>query len=394
MPRPSFDRRDLLGAAGAAMIAPLLADVRPRPAPLQSRWSDAIIINTLGSITNPNQPRVGTAVADTVAPRDRIRRSIDARALREARESGLTAINTTLLPVVDGGDPFVATMANLAAMDGFIREHSDQLLKVYGAGDIERAKRERKVGIIYGTQNTIMLGDDARRIDLVADLGIRVVQLTYNVRNRVGDGALAPDDQGLTPFGHEVVERLNANRVIVDLGHSGRKICLDAARVSKQPIAITHTGCRALADLPRNKSDEELRAVASKGGYVGIYFMSVFLTPTGVAGAADVIAHIEHAIKVCGEDHVGVGTDGSVTGVDDVEAYREAIARDVAGRRAAGVSAPGESSGGLTFVPELSGPTQFYELADLLVQRGHPVSRVEKVLGLNFHRFAREVWGA
>ena len=113
---------------------------------------------------------------------------------------------------------------------------------------------------------------------------------------------------------------------MVDLSHSGGQTCLDAARASRQPISINHTGCRALVDLPRNKTDEELRLVAERGGFVGIYFMP-FLNPAGIATAADVVAHIEHAVNVCGEDHVGIGTDGGTTGIDDLAGYRAHMRR-------------------------------------------------------------------
>ena len=164
--------------------------------------------------------------------------------------------------------------------------------------------------MILGFQNAAQMGDDAARVDIFADLGVRIIQLTYNQRNQLGDGSIVPEGRGLTDFGRQVVARLNANRVMVDLSHSGRQICLDAARASKQPISINHTGCRALTDLPRNKTDEELRLVAEKGGFVGIYFMP-FLNLSGHARAVDVVAHIEHALNVCGEDHVGIGTDGT-----------------------------------------------------------------------------------
>ncbi|WP_411016323.1 membrane dipeptidase, partial [Salmonella sp. s51884] len=91
-------------------------------------------------------------------------------------------------------------------------------------------------------------------------------------------------------------------------------------------------------DLPRNKTDAELRGVAEKGGFVGIYFMP-FLNLSGHASADDVVAHIEHALKVCGEDHVGIGTDGSVAAIDDMEAYKEALRLENAGRVAAGIAA-------------------------------------------------------
>src|SRR5262249_34904939 len=158
--------------------------------------------------------------------------------------------------------------------------------------------------------------------------------------------------RGLTPFGREVVERLNTNRIMVDLSHSGEHTCLDAARASKQPISINHTGCRALNDLPRDKTDEELRLVASKGGFVGIYFMP-FLNKTGHALAADVVAHIDHAVNVCGEDAVGIGTDGTVTAIDDLEAYKAVLAKEHEERRKAGISAAGEGPDTLPFVVDL-----------------------------------------
>jgi membrane dipeptidase len=168
---------------------------------------------------------------------------------------------------------------------------------------------------------------------------------------------------------------------------------VDAARSSKQPISINHTGCRALNDVPRNKTDEELRLVASNGGFVGIYFMP-FLNPSGHATAEDVVAHIDHAVNVCGEDHVGIGTDGSVTSIDDLEAYKGRLAKEIAARRAAGISAAGERPDTFPFVVDLRGVNQFRELADRLQQRGYTPGRIEKILGRNFLRFANEVWGA
>ncbi|MGZ8407603.1 MAG: dipeptidase, partial [Caulobacteraceae bacterium] len=190
----------------------------------------------------------------------------------------------------------------------------------------------------------------------------------------------------------EAVERMNAARAMVDLSHSGQQICLDAARASKAPISINHTGCRALADLPRNKTDEELRLVAERGGFVGIYFMP-FLRLDGRARAEDVVAHIEHAVKVCGEDHVGVGTDGGTSQIDDLDNYRAHLANENAERRKAGVAAPGEGPDVYPFVVDLRGPHQFHKLAVMLKARGHSQARIDKIMGRNFLRFAQEVWG-
>ncbi|MBS0421877.1 MAG: membrane dipeptidase [Proteobacteria bacterium] len=341
----------------------------------RGHWPDAIIVNALGGLEDPNPT------------------PSDERAVRDALASGLTAVNVTLGHVFGAGEPFEITVRDIAKTDSQIRANPNNLLKVYTAADILRAKAEHKVGLIYGFQNAAMLGNDASRVEIFARLGVRVVQLTYNGPNALGDGSMVAENRGLSPFGHEVVERLNANQVMVDLSHSGQRICLDAARASRQPISINHTGCRALVDVPRNKTDEELRLVAAKGGFVGIYFMP-FLSKTSHPTADDVVAHIEHAVNVCGEDAVGIGTDGSVTAIDDLTAYRAVIAQENADRRKAGISAPGEGPDIVPFVVNLRGVNQFYELADRLQQKGVSTGRVEKILGRNFVRYARDVWGA
>ena len=142
-----------------------------------------------------------------------------------------------------------------------------------------------------------------------------------------------------------------------------------SAPASAAPISINHTGCRALKDLPRNKTDAELRGVAEKGGFVGVYFMP-FLNPTGHAHAADVVAHIDHAVSVCGEDHVGVGTDGAVTTIDDLGVYQAHLAREVADRAAAGIGAKGERADTYPFAVDLRGVDQFRKLEGLLRARG------------------------
>ncbi|MCC2981403.1 dipeptidase [Sphingomonas sp. IC-11] len=349
--------------------------------------TDPLIVNALGGFTDPNARRGEGAVP--VEPRS----LLSDRVIADARGSGMDAVNITLGHVSGPEDPFALTVREIGVWERRIRARPDSLSKVASAADILRARETGRIGVIYGFQNTTMLGDDASRADVFADLGVRVIQLTYNPANAVGSGSMAPENGGVTAFGRTVIERLNHNRVMVDLSHSGERTCLEAARHSAQPISINHTGCRALTDLPRNKTDAELRLVAERGGFVGIYFMP-FLNPKSVASAADVVAHIEHAINICGEDHVGIGTDGGTTAVDDMIAYRAAIRQEIAERRAAGIGAKGENPDTLPFVEDLSGPGQFRKLIGLLEQRGHKAARIEKVMGMNFIRYARDVWGA
>ena len=373
----ALDRRTLLGLGAAALAFPAAARAQPPR-------RDMLIVNALGGFENPNRANVDEA--------EEMPRRIEPRLLADAHASGMDAVNITLGYVAGPMDPFDHSLRQIGIWDARLRNHEADLLSVRAAADILRARRERRIGVIYGFQNSAMFGNDPTRASLFADLGVRVVQLTYNPAGRAGDGAMAPENRGLTPFGGALVEALNDARLMVDLSHSGERTCLDAVRHSRAPISINHTGCRALCDLPRNKSDEELRLVASRGGFVGIYFMP-FLSPDSVAEPADVVAHLDHAVNVCGEDHVGIGTDGGTTGVDDMAGYRARARAEVAARRAAGIGARGENPDTIPFVEGLSGPSQFQTLIRLLEGRRWPARRIEKVMGLNFLAFARGIWG-
>ncbi len=367
-------RAMMLGAAGLAATT-MLPRAAFAKAPDGRKW---VIVNALGGLGDPNDPDA----PDPYSP----------RVLAEARASGVTAINCTFGYVAGPADPFEKSVRDVAEMDMLIRRRPHDLLKILSVADIRRAKADKKIGIIYGFQNGAMMGKDASRVDIFANMGVRIFQLTYNPVNQLGGGSMAADNPGLTPFGLEVIERLNAQKMIVDLSHSGERTCLEAARASKAPISINHTGCRAVTDLPRNKSDAELRLVAEKGGFVGIYFMP-FLNASGHARAEDVVAHIDHAVNICGEDHVGIGTDGYVSQIDDLKRYETALAKEIAERRAAGISATGERPDTYPFVVDLRGPDQFRKLIGLLSARGYSSTRIEKIMGLNFLRHAESVWG-
>lgn len=395
--KQAIARRDFLRLAGAGAAAlplasfantPLLADQGGWPGLMQ-----AIVLNNLGGLSDPNarlknfqkKKETGNPVAG------RKGMTISPRALEDAINSGMTAVNMTLGYVSGDMDPFVYSVQEIANWNRRIRRYDDKLMKVWSVADIRRAKAEGKLGIIMGFQNAAMMGSDASRAETFAGLGVKIIQLTYNLRNQLGDGSMEAENKGLTEFGREVVASLNKARVAVDLSHSGEQTCFDAIAASKAPICISHTGCRALANLPRNKTDKELRLVAEKGGVVGIYFMP-FLKEDSFPTAEDVVLHIEHAINVCGEDHVGFGTDGGTTAVDDLDAYRAVIDNEIRRRQAAGISAKGEKPGVVPFIPDLQGPGQFQKLADMLYARGHSSARIEKILGLNFLRYYEGIW--
>ncbi|WP_105532171.1 dipeptidase [Solimicrobium silvestre] len=344
-----------------------------------------IIIDTSGSITNLN--------LTPAQQKDEFTMGIDQRSINEALASGLTAINMTMGYVFGKEDPFEQTVRQIAAWDALIRRTPESLRKVWTVKDIQAAHTNKQVGVIYGFQNAVMMGDNEHRVEIFANLGVRFIQLTYNTRNSLGDGSMMPENQGLTEFGRKVVHELNRHHVLVDLSHSGEQTCLDAIAASSQPTIISHTGCRALTNLPRNKTDRELRLVAESGGFVGIYFMP-FLAIGRQFTSEDLIAHIEHAVNVCGEDHVGIGTDGSVTKIDDMQGYMTELKNEVDHRHATGIAATGERADIVPFLSDLSGTNKFMELADMLAKRGHSSGRIEKILGSNFMNAADRIWSA
>jgi membrane dipeptidase len=377
-----INRRQLIGGmAAAGLVSRWSGSVAAASAAYpRSRYDRAIVIDALGGLGefNPDAP--------DDAP-------LSARGLADARESGVTVINFTINDVGNGPNKFMAAVKNIAGIEHELLLHPDALMKVLRGQDIRTAKASKRLGIVYGCQDTTMLEGDLRNLLVFKDLGVRIVQPTYNVRNLVGDGCIEKADGGLSKLGYDFVAEMNRLKLLLDLSHAGPRTIAEGIAASKAPMAITHTGCRALVDLPRNTRDSELRDLADRGGVVGIYFMP-FLRESGQPHAEDLIRHIEHAANLCGEDHVGLGTDGSISGVPLTDAYRAHFRKDVEARKKAGYGAPGENADVLTIVPEYNEPGRFARLADDLMNRGWSGTRIDKLLGANFARLFAEVWDA
>lgn len=227
-------------------------------------------------------------------------------------KAGVTSISLTI-----EGYNISTVAASIARNDGIINILRGALTKATCAEDIRCAKKEGKHAILYNFQNTVAIGGGADwnreldNIDLFYGLGVRVIQLTYNLRNFVGDGCTERYESGLSYFGAAVVKRMNKLGILVDTGHCGYQTTLDAVEVSKTPAIATHTGCRSLYDYPRNKTDEELQAIAEKGGYVGIYAYDGFLAKKD-GTLKDFLDHIDYAVNLIGVDRVGIGTDAFI----------------------------------------------------------------------------------
>lgn len=317
------------------------------------------------------------------------------RELAAAQASGLSAAVTTVAPSgrfwLDDA-AFEKTRRDIGLWKTRIAEHPDALLLVERAADLEIARRDHRLGVVFTFQGTEPLGEDADRIAMFRDLGVRVIQLTHNRRNLVGDGCMEPGNAGLSNYGHTVVERLNAARVAVDLAHGAQRTIHDGIAASNAPVLISHTGCRALSDLPRCTPDAELRMLADNGGVAGMIFWPYLRTDTQPM-AIDLVRHIEHAIKVAGEDHVGIGSDTSLAPVDrtpEFEQDNRAMITDMVGQ---GVFARGRPADLYMFLPDLNVANRYEILGAMLAARGHSDARIAKVLGGNVARVLREVWG-
>lgn len=316
---------------------------------------------------------------------------LSAEMIANAARSGLTAVNVTLSPIDPAFSPFEDAIRNLAYWEREIAAHPEVLMKATSVADIEAAKRTGRLAIIPGFQDGTAFGDRADRVDMFYHLGLRVVQFTYNSRNLLGDGCAEPANAGLSRLGHACIARMNALGMLVDLSHVGLRTSWDALAASTQPVAVTHSGAAAIADLPRNKPDDLLKAVADRGGVVGAYMM-VYLREEGQPHLDDFMRHLEHLLRVCGEDHVGIGSDLSTTPLALTDEFRQRWREGVRLRRQRGINARGESEDVYAYIPELNSPRRLELVAAAMARAGHPGSRIEKVLGRNWMRLLREVW--
>jgi membrane dipeptidase len=300
-------------------------------------------------------------------------------------ESGITALKSGL-----GGATgnFEEAVNEIAAADQLMEKRADLFLKVRVFGDFDRAHKERKLGVIYSFEAVTMLEDKIERIEMFRHLGVRVMQLTYNRRSPFGIGCLDGETEGLTELGRKAIAKMNEVGVALDLSHSNTQTTADGIAASSKPALITHAGCRAVHMHPRNKEDRELKALAEKGGVVGIYMLPYLTASPKQPMLDDYVQHLEHALKVCGEDHVGIGSDVPFfrIGESDLEEMKKTIEK----RKADGIAAPGEDRA--LYIPDLNTPRKIEFIADALLKRGHKASTVEKVIGANFKRVFGEIW--
>lgn len=312
-----------------------------------------------------------------------IPRGWDADSFAALAQSGYTGFNASLV-----SRNLKAALDSIADWTKRIQENSDKLLHAKTAEDFVRAKKEQKVAVMYGFQNATMIEKSIDNLDLLYEAGTRWIQLTYNERNLLGDGCTERTNAGLSDFGVEAVERMNELGIIIDLSHSGRQTTFDGIKFSKSGATINHSMCEALyPNHPRAKTDEQIRAMAEKGGVMGIICLGYMIGPDpgGETTLETYVDHIDHAVKIAGIDHVGLAADFPIQGLEANGATRENwyLPRLTRFKPSYQVKWP-------PWIPELDSPNRYRHVVRVLGKRGYSTSDIEKILGGNWLRYFRE----
>jgi membrane dipeptidase len=246
----------------------------------------------------------------------------DETGVKYIKDSGVTCISTTLgvrRPADPQGSymmnafPFEGAVEDCVAWNRFIKRHDSVLAPARSVQDIRDAKQQGKHAVMLNFQNTPIEGR-LENLDMFHALGVRTMQLTYNERNQIGDGSTERTNAGLSSFGLAVVERMNELGIMVDTSHSSHQTSFDAIEFSKRPTIFSHTNCFALNNHPRNKTDEHIKALAAKGGVMGLTTVNVMVKRDLPVTMEHFIQHIDHIVKLVGVDHVALGSDTLVRG--------------------------------------------------------------------------------
>jgi membrane dipeptidase len=298
---------------------------------------------------------------------------------RAMRAGNITAANATCAVWENAQQ----TIANLAQWSAWFIGQSDLILQVLTTGDIERAERTNRTGVLLGFQNLSPIEDRIELLALYKHFGVGIMQLTYNSQNLVGAGCLEDHDPGLSGFGRDVVAEMNRLGIAIDLSHVGRRTAAEAIEASRSPVVFSHVVPEAVMSHPRNRPTAELQAVVDRGGMIGVTCFPAFL-PAGPRSTIDDYAEIiERTVGLCGEDNVGIGTDSAQ---GHGPHFWEWIAHDKGtGRRLSQFD-------NVTYPAGIARIEDTQNLVRALERRSWPTRRIEQVMGLNWIAYLRRAW--
>lgn len=296
------------------------------------------------------------------------------------KDSGITAGNRQT-----GGDSVEEAFEYFALAQAQF-DQLPWLIKATKVEDIRRAKAEGKCAGFVSMQNTLDIGTNLDRLNQYYDMGMRMIQLTYNSVNFVGGGCTDRVDCGVTDFGVKFIERMNKLGMIVDISHCGRQTTLDACALSTSPVVASHTSAMGVHKHDRAKDDDALKAIAASGGYVGVYLVSMFLTDKKVSTIEDFLDHVDYIANLIGPQFIGIGSDWPMQapewGVQRLAEY----AMDIGFRPEHGLAAPVNVEG-------FDDYRDFPNITRGLVSRGYSDEQIRGILGENFLRVFGAVCG-
>ena len=277
-------------------------------------------------------------------------------------------------------------------------ETRDDAVVVESAADLRAAKAAGDIAVIVGFQASRPIGTDLRRLRAFDHLGTRIVQLTYNDQNYVGAGCCERNDGGLTCFGRDLIDELQARNILIDLSHCGDTTTEEAVEYADDPVAFTHVGVRELCPAyGRCKTDEQIRAVAEGGGVIGLTLFPPFVRRDPdthkilPATIQDVLDAIDHVVNLVGSGHVGFGTDINDVYLDEGRTPAFSSLRTYRPRNPE-VFGHGPVDRYDPFPAGLDRHTKLPNLTRGLVARGYTDDEIRGILGENFLRLFETVW--
>jgi membrane dipeptidase len=290
--------------------------------------------------------------------------------------SGVTAINMC----VAINDNFRQAIEKISKWYRFIDTFSSKLMLARTTHDILDAKKEKKVAILLSFQNTTPIENDLNLLYIFKQLGVNMMQITYNERSLAGDGCSERTGCGLSDFGVDMIREMNRLGIAIDLSHVGKATTEDVLKITKKPVFYTHAGAFQLLPNPRNKTDDELRAVIGTGGMVGVLSLGTFLSKKSQLDITidDFLDHLQHIVNVVGVDRVGFGldlTENSKAG--DYPAHKASVSSGW----------PWYYAIGLQSISDIPNITRG------LLGRGYRESEIEGILGGNFLRVFEKATG-
>lgn len=300
---------------------------------------------------------------------------------RDLRKGNVNVINAT----VATWENYSQTLANISTWYSRFNNRPEISL-IKNVNDILKSADNNKTGIIMGFQNASPIENNLDYLYTFNELHVKIIQLTYHERNLLGNGCYERSDEGLSNFGIDAIKIMNDIGILIDLSHVGITTTIETIERSEKPVAITHANPKSYYNVPRNKTDESLKLMASKGGVVGVTAIAPFLKNGNDSTIEDYVDAISYTIDLIGLDHVAIGTDFTQ---DQPESFWKYIGSQQ------GTKFPStftDTTNPSNYPINFETPDKFPDLINTMKNKGFANNEIAKVLGLNWIRIFQEVW--